>query len=195
MTEDYLVTLKMKAQGFRTVYLNERLSLGLAPEGLKEYVTQRSRWALGFVQICRGDARSVPPQQRPDAPRPRQPDRDLPLLVRQLLVPPARHHRADPVLAVQRSRGAGRRRRHARLLPAVLHLADRDHGLDGEGPRHARDVGRDAAPRGLADRPRRRPWPHQAQRAQVPGDREGRRPQQAVRTVAAAPACSCAFSP
>ena len=54
MTEDYLVTLKMKAAGFRTVYLNERLSLGLAPEGLKEYVTQRSRWALGFAQICRG---------------------------------------------------------------------------------------------------------------------------------------------
>jgi cellulose synthase (UDP-forming) len=54
VTEDYLVTLKMKSVGFRTVYLNERLSLGLAPEGLKEYVTQRSRWALGFVQICRG---------------------------------------------------------------------------------------------------------------------------------------------
>jgi cellulose synthase (UDP-forming) len=54
VTEDYLVTLKMKAAGFRTLYLNERLSLGLAPEGLKEYVTQRSRWALGFVQICRG---------------------------------------------------------------------------------------------------------------------------------------------
>jgi cellulose synthase (UDP-forming) len=54
VTEDYLVTLKMKSVGFRTVYLNERLSLGLAPEGLKEYVTQRSRWALGFAQICRG---------------------------------------------------------------------------------------------------------------------------------------------
>ena len=55
VTEDYLVTLKMKAAGFRTVYLNERLSLGLAPEGLKEYVVQRSRWALGFAQICRGE--------------------------------------------------------------------------------------------------------------------------------------------
>lgn len=54
VTEDYLVTLKMKSAGFRTVYLNERLSLGLAPEGLKEYVTQRSRWALGFAQIFRG---------------------------------------------------------------------------------------------------------------------------------------------
>ncbi len=55
VTEDYLVTLKMKQRGYRTVYLNERLSLGLAPEGLKEYVTQRSRWALGFIQICRGE--------------------------------------------------------------------------------------------------------------------------------------------
>ncbi len=54
VTEDYLVTLKMKQGGYRTVYLNERLSLGLAPEGLKEYITQRSRWALGFMQIFRG---------------------------------------------------------------------------------------------------------------------------------------------
>ena len=45
VTEDYLVTLKMKQVGYRTIYLNEQLSLGLAPEGLKEYITQRSRWA------------------------------------------------------------------------------------------------------------------------------------------------------
>ena len=32
----------------------ERLTLGLAPEGLKEYITQRSRWCLGFMQIVRG---------------------------------------------------------------------------------------------------------------------------------------------
>jgi cellulose synthase (UDP-forming) len=54
VTEDYLLTLRMQADGYRTVYLNERLSLGLAPEGLKEYITQRSRWALGLIQICRG---------------------------------------------------------------------------------------------------------------------------------------------
>jgi cellulose synthase (UDP-forming) len=54
VTEDYMVTLKLKAAGFRTIYLNEKLSLGLAPEGLKEYITQRSRWALGFVQIFMG---------------------------------------------------------------------------------------------------------------------------------------------
>ncbi len=54
VTEDYLVTLRLRAAGYQTVYLNEPLSLGLAPEGLKEYITQRSRWCLGFVQICRG---------------------------------------------------------------------------------------------------------------------------------------------
>ena len=54
VTEDYLVTLRLRAIGFQTVYLNEQLSLGLAPEGLKEYITQRGRWCLGFVQICRG---------------------------------------------------------------------------------------------------------------------------------------------
>ncbi|MEP6564903.1 MAG: glycosyltransferase [Mesorhizobium sp.] len=54
VTEDYLLTLRLKRCGFRTVYLNERLSLGLAPEGLQEYITQRSRWCLGFIQIIRG---------------------------------------------------------------------------------------------------------------------------------------------
>jgi len=54
VTEDYLVSLRLNEIGYRTIYLNEPLSLGLAPEGLKEYVSQRSRWALGFMQICRG---------------------------------------------------------------------------------------------------------------------------------------------
>jgi len=54
VTEDYLLTLRLKRHGFRTVYLNEQLSLGLAPEGLREYITQRSRWCLGFMQIVRG---------------------------------------------------------------------------------------------------------------------------------------------
>jgi cellulose synthase (UDP-forming) len=56
VTEDYLVTLRLLQSGFRTVYLDEVLSVGLAPEGLKEYIGQRSRWALGFVQIFRGSS-------------------------------------------------------------------------------------------------------------------------------------------
>lgn len=54
VTEDFLVTLRLKQHGLRTVYLNERLSDGLAPEGMKEYVTQRGRWCLGLMQIVRG---------------------------------------------------------------------------------------------------------------------------------------------
>jgi len=54
VTEDYLVTLRLKERGLKTVYLNERLTIGLAPEGLKEYITQRGRWCLGFMQIVRG---------------------------------------------------------------------------------------------------------------------------------------------
>lgn len=54
VTEDYLLTLRLKERGFSTVYLNERLTIGLAPEGLKEYITQRGRWCLGLMQIVRG---------------------------------------------------------------------------------------------------------------------------------------------
>lgn len=54
VTEDFLLTLRLKERGFKTVYLNEPLSLGLAPEGLKDYLTQRGRWCLGFMQIMRG---------------------------------------------------------------------------------------------------------------------------------------------
>ena len=54
VTEDYLVSLRLKETGLTTAYLNEPLTYGLAPEGLKEYVTQRSRWCLGFMQIARG---------------------------------------------------------------------------------------------------------------------------------------------
>jgi cellulose synthase (UDP-forming) len=53
VTEDFLVTLELDRRGWRTVYLNERLSAGLAPEGIEEYLTQRGRWCLGLMQIIR----------------------------------------------------------------------------------------------------------------------------------------------
>jgi cellulose synthase (UDP-forming) len=53
VTEDFMVTLVLKDAGWNTVYLNEPLTEGLAPEGLKEYVTQRARWCLGMMQIAR----------------------------------------------------------------------------------------------------------------------------------------------
>lgn len=56
VTEDYLLTSMLKLKGYSTVYLNEALSEGLAPEGLKEYITQRARWCLGLMQIVRSPA-------------------------------------------------------------------------------------------------------------------------------------------
>lgn len=53
VTEDFLLTLQLDRRGWRTVYLNERLSAGLAPEGMIEYLTQRGRWCLGLMQILR----------------------------------------------------------------------------------------------------------------------------------------------
>lgn len=55
VTEDFLLTLVLQEHGWKTVYLNEALTEGLAPEGLKEYVTQRARWCLGLMQIARSD--------------------------------------------------------------------------------------------------------------------------------------------
>ncbi|OWU82876.1 Curdlan synthase [Oceanicola sp. 22II-s10i] len=53
VTEDFLLTLALQNKGWRTVYLAEPLTEGLAPEGLREYVTQRARWCLGLMQIAR----------------------------------------------------------------------------------------------------------------------------------------------
>jgi len=56
VTEDFLLTIRLQELGYKTIYLNEKLSVGLAPEGLREYATQRARWCLGFVQIIRGSS-------------------------------------------------------------------------------------------------------------------------------------------
>ena len=54
VTEDYLLSVCLREEGYQTIYLNERLSVGLAPESLEAYLTQRGRWSLGFVQMVRG---------------------------------------------------------------------------------------------------------------------------------------------
>lgn len=53
VTEDFLLTLRLDEHGWRSVYLNEALTEGLAPEGLQEYIVQRGRWCLGLMQIVR----------------------------------------------------------------------------------------------------------------------------------------------
>ncbi len=50
VTEDMLTTFRMSEYGYKTILLDEPLSMGLAPEGLAEYISQRSRWCLGAIQ-------------------------------------------------------------------------------------------------------------------------------------------------
>jgi len=52
VSEDINLTYTMMRRGYVTRWLNERLSVGLAAEGLPEYVTQRARWCLGTIQVA-----------------------------------------------------------------------------------------------------------------------------------------------
>ena len=53
VSEDTLLSLLLRAQGWRTVYLAEYLTVGMAPEGLPQFFSQRARWMLGQLQIQR----------------------------------------------------------------------------------------------------------------------------------------------
>jgi cellulose synthase (UDP-forming) len=50
ITEDILLSFKLIDAGYVTRYLNEKLSNGLAPETIDEYIKQRSRWGIGAIQ-------------------------------------------------------------------------------------------------------------------------------------------------
>lgn len=52
VTEDLHLTYRLLKRGLRTIWLNERLSVGLSAESLAAYVTQRCRWCLGTIQIA-----------------------------------------------------------------------------------------------------------------------------------------------
>ncbi|HLZ68021.1 MAG TPA: glycosyltransferase [Aliidongia sp.] len=49
--EDMLTSMVLKRHGFETIYLNEALCIGLAPESTSAFFVQRSRWARGHVQM------------------------------------------------------------------------------------------------------------------------------------------------
>lgn len=50
LSEDYFTGIQLSAKGYRLVYLNEKLSAGLAAENISAYATQRLRWARGTLQ-------------------------------------------------------------------------------------------------------------------------------------------------
>ena len=55
VTEDAHTALKLQRLGWRSAYLNVKLSAGLATEKLALHIGQRARWARGMTQIFRMD--------------------------------------------------------------------------------------------------------------------------------------------
>jgi len=51
ITEDLLTTLKLLAKNWKTQYLNQQLSVGLAAESIEAFFIQRDRWCKGAIEI------------------------------------------------------------------------------------------------------------------------------------------------
>ncbi|TVQ07618.1 MAG: glycosyltransferase [Leptolyngbya sp. DLM2.Bin27] len=50
LSEDYFTAVRLAAQGHDVIYLDEKLSAGLAAEDIAAHATQRLRWARGTLQ-------------------------------------------------------------------------------------------------------------------------------------------------
>lgn len=50
LSEDFFTGIQISAKGYRNVYLNEKLSAGLAAESISSHALQRIRWAQGTLQ-------------------------------------------------------------------------------------------------------------------------------------------------
>lgn len=50
LSEDYFTGIRLSANGYRLIYLDEKLSAGLAAENIAAHATQRLRWARGTLQ-------------------------------------------------------------------------------------------------------------------------------------------------
>ena len=55
VTEDMHTTMSLHAAGWRTVYQDRAVAVGVAPDDAAAFLTQRLRWAQGAVQIFRLD--------------------------------------------------------------------------------------------------------------------------------------------
>jgi len=53
IVEDVYFGYRVKALGYKTLYLNEELATGLAAEDTPAYLTQRKRWCLGAIALLR----------------------------------------------------------------------------------------------------------------------------------------------
>lgn len=53
VTEDLHTSIRLHKAGYRSVYLNESLAYGLAPESVGAFLSQRLRWGQGGIQVWR----------------------------------------------------------------------------------------------------------------------------------------------
>lgn len=56
ITEDSLLGLEFHARGYKVIYYNRPIAVGLAASSFEEYIKQRCRWSKGNVQIIRNPA-------------------------------------------------------------------------------------------------------------------------------------------
>lgn len=50
LSEDYFTGISISAQGYKSIYLNEKLSAGLSSENMSSLLSQRLRWSRGTLQ-------------------------------------------------------------------------------------------------------------------------------------------------
>ena len=50
LSEDYFTGIRLCASGAQVIYLNEKLSAGLAAESISDHIAQRVRWIRGTLQ-------------------------------------------------------------------------------------------------------------------------------------------------
>jgi cellulose synthase (UDP-forming) len=55
VTEDMHTSMNMHARGWKSLYCNRELAVGIAPDDAQAFLVQRYRWARGAVQLFRAD--------------------------------------------------------------------------------------------------------------------------------------------
>jgi len=53
ITEDMATSMLLQAKGFKTLFVNETLAMGLSPDAFSDYVIQRDRWCRGNIQVLK----------------------------------------------------------------------------------------------------------------------------------------------
>lgn len=51
IVEDWATGMSLQAKGYKSIFLNEMVSVGAAPENFSSYLVQRIRWAEGTIKI------------------------------------------------------------------------------------------------------------------------------------------------